>query len=318
MRGKPKIVYRARYCWVPREPERTSGDYAFFLCDTTEYLFGRDAPANKKDKRPDKKLQNRRKLFREKIQTCLDETGDESITALLDLLDKVNDDSFMLELNQECEPSDLITFVYAPDVDLLIGDRPKIRDFWARRRATEILQQPVIRCLVTGEQDHAVMKHPMLKRVPGGTTSGVALVSFNAKAFESYGLSGNENAPVSQLAAERCATTMNRLLNPEAPDPRNPDAKLNRRNYRLSADTVVCYWAVKDEAQDFCDQFAPILEANPDEVRRLYHSIWKGEMPPGLDASAFYALTLTGTQGRAIVRDWFQSTVNEVARQIAR
>ena len=266
-RGKPKVEYRARYCWVPREPERTSGDYAFFLCDTTEYLFGCDAPANKKENRPEKKLQNRCSLFREKIDLCLKITGDEAIRAILTLLDNAADQSSRLELNAECESSDLITFAYAPDVDLLIVDRPKVRQFWAERRASETSQQPIIRCLVTGEHAHAVAKHPMLKRLPGGTTSGVALVSFNAKAFESYGLSGNENAPVSQAAAEQCATTLNRLLNPDAPNPRNPDAKLNRRNYRLSADTVVCFWAVKDEAQDFCNQFIPILEANPDDVR---------------------------------------------------
>ena len=35
-------------------------------------------------------------------------------------------------------------------------------------------------------------------------------------------------------------------------------------------------------------------------------------MPPKLDASKFYAVTLTGAQGRAIVRDWYETTVGEV------
>jgi hypothetical protein len=39
-------------------------------------------------------------------------------------------------------------------------------------------------------------------KIPGGTTSGISLVSFNSDAFESYGLSRNENAPVCRDCAD--------------------------------------------------------------------------------------------------------------------
>lgn len=317
-KGKARVEYRARYRWVPREPERTSGDYAFFLCDTSEYLFALEAPAKKGPKRPQEKLENRRKLFREKIRHCRDQTHDEAIEALLVLLDHAAGDPSQVKLDDECSASDLITFLYALDVDLLIGDRPKVRAYWTDLRQREIRTQPLVDCLVTGRRDHRATKHPMLKKVPGGTTSGVALVSFNAPAFESYGLDGNENAPVAQSASEKCTTALNRLLNPSAPNPFNTDETLDQRCYRISADTVVCYWAAKDKGQSFCDQFAPILEANPDDVQEMYHSIWLGNPPSGLDTSAFFALTLSGTQGRAVVRDWFESTVRDVAGNIAR
>jgi len=52
-------------------------------------------------------------------------------------------------------------------------------------------------------------------------------------------------------------------------------------------------------------------------VKELYQSIWLGKFQQIEDPSAFYALTLSGTQGRAIVRDWFESTVANVARNMA-
>ena len=51
----------------------------------------------------------------------------------------------------------------------------------------------------------------MLK-VPGGQTSGVAIVSFNERAYESLGKSQGDNAPVSEQAAFAYTTALNYLL----------------------------------------------------------------------------------------------------------
>jgi CRISPR-associated protein Csd1 len=154
----------------------------------------------------------------------------------------------------------------------------------------------------------------LVRKLPGGTTSGVALVSFNKDAFKSYGWEGNANAPISRDAAESCSTALNRLLHPAYP--KQSGGTWPRRNLQLSADTVVCFWSPKSDS-DFCSAFAGLLEANPDEVKELYRSLWRGKLADIGDPSAFYALTLSGTQGRAIVRDWFESTVTVVTRNLA-
>ncbi len=153
--------------------------------------------------------------------------------------------------------------------------------------------------------------------MPGGRPSRIGLVSFNKNAFESYGWLGNDNAPISRDAAEASATALNRLLHPAYPDPRQPGQTLPPRNLRLSADTAVCFWSAEKSGDEFCSVFAGLLEANPASVRELYYSLWQGKAPEIADPSAFYALTLTGTQGRAIVRDWFESTVARVAHNLA-
>ncbi len=316
-RGKAKVAYLAPYRWVPREPERTSGDYAFFLCDTSEYLFGTDAQQKGKEARPKQKLANRFRLFREKIRACSEATHDEGVGAVLAMLDAIADSRVSVSLPDDYGASDLIAFVYAPDGDQLVGDRPAVRRYWAGRRTAELASLSKSECLVTGQMAPLAPKHPVLKGVPGGTPSGVSLVSFNATAFESYGLSKNENAPISSQASELCSTALNRLLSNDPPDPSNPEERLPARNYKISGDTAVCFWAVADEAQDFCNQFAPILEANPEDVREAYRSIWTGRPPQDLDTSAFYALTLSGSQGRAIVQDWLESTVEAVVGHLA-
>ena len=91
-RGKPRTVYRSRYRWVPREPERTSGDYPFFLCDTTEYVFGRNAPAKKGTGRAETKLKERRNLFFNKAKQCYDDTQDEAVGALLVMLKSIENE----------------------------------------------------------------------------------------------------------------------------------------------------------------------------------------------------------------------------------
>ena len=55
-------------------------------------------------------------------------------------------------------------------------------------------------CLVTGEKTGISRIHTTIKGVQGAQSSGAALVSFNAPAFESYGKEQSYNAPVGELS----------------------------------------------------------------------------------------------------------------------
>ena len=227
-----------------------------------------------------------------------------------------------ITLPQDCKSNELFAFIYAPDVDCLVHDRPKVRDYWKQKR-----QQPAgdgggdaeLQCLVTGAPLSRIGLFPLIKRVPGGATAGVGLVSFNANAFESHGWKNNENAPISREAAEACSTALNRLLSPNYPDPENPQLTLPPRHIRLSDDTVVCYWGRGKRAGELADGLAELLNPdNPDKVADLYRAFLTGRAPTIDDPSAFYAVTLSGAQGRAVVRDWFETTVREVWQNLAR
>jgi CRISPR-associated protein Csd1 len=84
-----------------------------------------------------------------------------------------------------------------------------------------------------------------------------------------------------------------------------------RRNFRLSDDTTVVFWSRQDSPA--IDLFAEsVQQADPEAVAALYSATWKGRAVKLDDPSEFYALTLTGGQGRATIRGWFESTVRDV------
>lgn len=311
--GKKKPRPRPTNFEVPREAGRTSGDRAFFLFDKAEYVLGLDPESDPAKRREPEKLAARFALFRQRAEECLTATGDEGVRAVCRFLDRLGRGEIVVILPEECAGNDLFGFVYAPDVDRLVTARPQVRDFWRSLRALpEDAGVPLQLCLVSGVLAPRAATVPLIKNVPGGSTSGVALVSFNSNAFESYGWAGNDNAHMSRAAAEACSTALNRLLHPAFPDPGQPGQTLPSRHLRLSADTAVCFWARTPAGDDFAGQIIGLLEGDPESVRALYRSLWTGVEVGIEDASAFYALTLSGAQGRLILRDWLESHVQEV------
>ncbi len=287
-----------------------------FLADNAQFVFG----LGTQDKIVDSaKAKARAVAFRERLAVCAEGTRDEGLLAVLKFLDDLHAGRISITLPPETLSNDVFAFVYEPDHDRLVSDRPAVEGFWrAERAASNEGIGTGIRCLVSGESGAMADKHPKVMKLAGGNTAGAALISFNKGAFESYGWPANENACISRNAAEACGAALNRLLNPAPADPVQPGLTLPRRSYRLSGDTVVCYWAATRTAEDFLDAFEAILEARPEQVGEMYRSVWRGRRAEEVDdPSAFYALTISGAQGRAVVRDWFESTVSAVAGKVA-
>ncbi|MCI0364742.1 MAG: type I-C CRISPR-associated protein Cas8c/Csd1 [Phycisphaerales bacterium] len=311
--GKPvKAKWSGKDEPVPVQPIRTSGDLAFFLVDKAEYALGLD-PAGVRSK---SKLKERARLFRDLVEACAGETRDSSAHTVLKFLESIADVGSTVKLPKDASPSDL--FAFRVGEGEFVHQRQDVRGWWKNRRtpATPAGAPPArFRCLVTGEPIRDVELFPLIKRVPGGTTSGVALVSHNARAFESYGLDGNENAPISREAAQAAATALNRLLDPEPIDGKG--RPLKQRHIRLSSDTAVVYWSPEGDP-DALDAILGLAKGESAEaVAEAYRSVWHGVAPSIQDPSRFYAMTLTGTQGRVVVRDWFQSSVTEVIKNLA-
>lgn len=315
--GKKKPKPMAKNLRTPYQPGRSGKKApAYFFVDNAKYVFGRPV-GNASFSEQDGKEKSSE--FLEKIRLCANKTRDEAAIAVLQFLENIHCGKIEISLPEECLSNDQFAFVYEPDGERLVHERPDIQSYWENLRHQENDEkEKSFFCLVSGEKVNQPGLFPQIKNVPGGTPSGVGLVSFNKSAFQSYGLDGNENAPVSRFAAESCAVTLNRLLHPAYPNPNRADETLPRRNIRLTADTAVCFWSTDAASQDFLNFFPAILEANPDEVKQLYKCIWNGQSPPDLEPSNFYALIISGAQGRAVVRNWFESTVKDVAANIAK
>jgi CRISPR-associated protein Csd1 len=301
---------------IPRQSAGRSGTKPApeFLLDNALFVFGKgteDKPVTD----PTKAVA-RANSFRELVGRCATATGDQGAGAVATFLTGIASGQINIELAPETRSNDLFGFVYGPDIDRLITERPQVEAYWRNLRRQPSAASPRL-CLVSGKLGTPADKHKLLKNLPGATSTGAALVSFNSNAFESYGWKRHENASVSLEVAEACGTALNRLLDPAFPDPEQPGQVLPRRQLRLSGDTVVCYWTPHKGSTEFCSVFDALLEVNPERVSELYRSVWQGHNPALHDPTPFFALTMSGAQGRAVVKDWIESTVERVASNLA-
>ncbi len=296
---------------------RTSGVYAGPLFDKAGYVFGHTV--NEKDRTAKNlaRAEKQREAFRERACAILDATQDEGVAAVVAFLDAVAAGEIPA-LPEDCGPGDLFGFIHAPDIDMLVTSRDSVRDWWKRERTRPVDDGPKMQCLVTGKAFADPDLFPKIKRVPG-VQGDISLVSYNAGAFESFGLESNENAPVCREAAEAIATALNRLLHPAWPVPERDPPTLPARSLRIADDTAFCYWSKGDGA--FENMLQPLFDADPSEVKEeVWNRLWSG-IPPaesGVDLTPFYGLVITGQTGRAILRDWFETTLDKAQRSVAR
>lgn len=316
--GKKKPKELPKSFLMPREAVRTSGARAFFLYDKADYIFGREPQAEEGKGRAAADLAERAALFRARVDECLKATSDPALAVVSRFLHQLAA-GLAIDLPADCTPNDLFGFQVAGES---VVERPAVRAYWKQQRNPEedLLAQgsKKIRCLVTGRMGDRVKNHLSLKNVPGAVSSGAPFISFNSPAFESYGWSGNHNAPISREAAESYGTALQRLVSPGYPNPNDPNEILDRLNLRLSGDTLVCYWTPQSPfAAQLTGLFEVQLERSADEVRHLYQSIWSGRAVELENPAAFYALVLSGAQGRVVARSFLELTVGEAQKNLA-
>lgn len=318
---KPKHI--GRWSSVPKQPTRTSGAKSFFLVDKAEYSLGLD-PAGK---RKAKDRSERQGLFQEQVQALADETKSKLASSVLKFLANLKEHQKTiraLPAFAEMEPNDLLGFAVKGEWVHLDNT---VKEYWSALRAageaeSDSEEVPPFQCLITGDEVGDIPLFPLLKKVPGGTSSGVALVSHNARAFYSFGLDGGENAPVSRSAAESCGVALTRLLDVTFPNPKNWEEALPRRVINLGANTAVCFWAKSADKKStgFLNSLPNLLSGDTDsadKVASTYQSVWQGQPVSLNKPNEFYALTISGTQGRAIVRDWLETSLQDVSNNLA-
>lgn len=313
--GKKKAKPTAPRVRAPVYIGRTSGVQPQFFVDNAQYIFGQTPPDKAANPNRVEKCFD---AFRESIAACSDETNDTGAVAVRRFLDDIAEGNQSVEWNEEWAANDLFAFFLSTEPDKPIHLRPAVVKYWRKQREEAPSgASEAYRCLVTGKLVGELGLFPQVKKVPGGTSSGVAFVSYNASAFLSQGWKGNENGPISRIAAETCSTALQRLVDPAYPDPDQPGTTLPERRYQIGPDTVVVYWSPHPEGREVCNAFNAMVDPEPEKVAESYKSVWRGKRPEVDNPAAFYAMTLSGTQGRIIVRDWLEATVSDVLANLA-
>ncbi len=173
-------------------------------------------------------------------------------------------------------------------------------------------------CLVTGLVAPVALTHSPKIKGAGGQTSGTAIVSFNATAYESYGKEQSDNAPVSADAVFRYANALNALL--QGP---------MRRKHRISlADTTVVFWTdrpsiVEDFFAQFCTRGSEGLESEEAQDEGLLGKIGAfldamrqgqscyPELGEDYDETEFYVLGLAPNAARLSARFFHRASLTE-------
>lgn len=315
--GEPRAPRRP----VPRRSSRTSGDEAEFLVDKAEYVFGVDPDR----RRPEARLRNRRALFGGAVDEALndsalvDNAGLKAVQAFLSH-DTPKGLENLLRPEAPTERKRMagawFGFVYEPDGGVsCVHDHPDVRAYVERRVAADNVGGTG-QCLVTGKREVPLTRlHASPKGIPPRdiTKGGVPLTSVNQESFKSYELDDVGCAPVSIEANLAVDAALSRLLDDAYMGPTGEP--MANRHVRLSRDTAFVYWARGGATVDFV---AGIETGDPEQVAQLLGAPHAGRPAAVDDPAGFYALVLSGTQGRGIVRSFLESTVSDVARNVAR
>ncbi len=276
---------------------------ARFLCDSLERAIGFADP--KKPQRATR-VAGSFDFFKALLRECCDAFPEEAgpLKALSRFLDDANalQDLHRQLTQNKAKSNELATFS-VDGIWVLDLDAPK--RFWRswREKLKSSAAATKRLCLATGRLTEAVNTTGVIKGVPGGNPSGTIFLSFDKDAFCSFGLEQAQNAALSAEAELKVRSALTRLI------------ELSRAQKLVFQNTICLHWTRQPVQFDPVDTLA---SADPEQVAHLLKSIQTGHQVTGLDANAYYAVSLSGNGARIVVRDWIESTVPEVERHIAR
>lgn len=300
LHGKKKV---ARIYRVPMGIKKTSGVAANLLWDTLEYVLGVDT------KGKPERVAEQHAAFRARMaalpEAARQDAGIQAVNRFLDRMDLAQFER-QPAWADALESNAVMSFRLQGDMDL-VCQRPAV--VHAALNTTTDDDAPQAMCLVTGEQAPVERLHASIKGVWGAQTSGANIVSFNARAFESYGKTERqgENAPVSRAAAFAYTTALNHLLRKDSP----------QRMQVGDASTV--FWAERQAPYEtiFGDIFQDNPDASTDKVEALLNAVHSGHWGPMDKDLRYHVLGLAPNAARISIRFYHCVTLQELGQRIA-
>ena len=307
-RGKKK-VWVSTTRMVPQMVTRSSGVSANFLCDNSKYMLGFDKDGSSK------RILECFQAAKEKHLELLEKVEGEMAVAIKAFFETWNPEKEEEKLKEAeiwealTDGGNLIFYMNGCEAQ----EDEEIKELWNEKQNScdgEEGGNTGI-CLVTGKKAEISRIHRTIKGVPGAQSSGAALVSFNAPAFESYGKEQSYNAPVGKYAEFAYTTALNYLL--------------SQRNYTFQlGDTMVVYWAENGQKayQDvFSFALVPTVD-NRETIREIFDCIKKDQPIKVEDIEMdseqrFYILGLAPNAARLSVRFFYQDSFGKILEHIS-
>ena len=235
------------------------------------------------------------KSFKELVELCADKTKELSVGAVLKFLQSQPIHSIQLPV--DFSPADNITFRVDGEMPI---DLPAVREFWVDHTT---VSGNAMQCILCGKIRPPERRIQFkIKNIPGGQTSGMAVISANNPAFESYGLEKSLIAPTCSECGELFSKGLNHLLNTEG------------RNLTVGPVKYI-FWTKEETDFNIVSFFD---DPDPAKVKALILSTFTGrEGALNIEINPFYAAAVTASGGRVVFRDWIDTTVGNVKQNLA-
>lgn len=303
-RGKKKVWVSSERM-VPQMVTRSSDISANFLCDNSKYILGVDSAGS------GKRVYECFEAAREKHLRILEFSNGQMALAIKAFFktwipDKAMENEKLQEVWEEITDGSNLIFTM-DDSEAQVDE--EIRAAWRKFLEQEGEGQKGI-CLVMGKEDEIVRIHGTIKGVQGAQSSGAALVSFNAPAFESYNKGQGYNAPVGKYAVFAYTTALNYLLSEKS------------YSFRFG-DTTVVYWAESGE-KIYQDVFGWSIEPPKDNQETIKNIFQNLKEHRGIDLEGveldinqkFYILGLAPNAARLSVRFFYENSFGNILNNI--
>ncbi|MGD9578747.1 MAG: type I-C CRISPR-associated protein Cas8c/Csd1, partial [Syntrophorhabdus sp.] len=281
--------------------KRSIGVEPNFTWDNTAYILGAD------NKGRDNRSLDCFRAFKELHHEVCDHIQDDGMKALLKFLDTWEPENAP-NLQYWDEMAGMNIVFQLDGERRYIHDRPAVQMAWSQYVQREG-EDFIATCLVSGEKASIAILHPPVKGVKDAQTSGAGIISFNLRAFESYGKTQNYNAPVSKAIAFSYTTILNHLM------------RFGSRQKVQIADATTIFWTERNSPIE--GFMGAILNPQDDsgelsEIRKFLEAVRDGKMYPGIGDPdiRFYILGLSPNASRLSVRFWHVSTVGDMAEKI--
>jgi len=281
--------------------------------DTGEYVLGIPRVKSEPDRVADCNA-----AFKSLVREAAKMISLTEVQAIRNFLEAWNPDRPSFKLPDNYDPGAVIAFQVN---GVFPTDLPEVQQWWERYTADQLGlraskaeedgtesvadQGAALDCLVCGKHKPVLRRLPSkLKGIPGGQVAGTALISANAEAFLSYGLEASLIAPTCRDCAEKFTYAINTLIGTES-------------SHLRVGNLIYIFWTREPTKFDF---FNLLNSPTPEMVGELLKAAFKGRKQESEDEfdNAFYATAFSASGGRAVLRDWIETTVPAVRLNLAR
>ncbi|OPX44509.1 CRISPR-associated protein [Ruminiclostridium hungatei] len=308
---------------VPEQEKKSVGIKSNFLCENSSYILGTDN--NGKPER----TRNCFEAFKELHNKILKNVECAEAKSLLNFINKWDIDNAASHVELKDYLEDIYTganIVFRLDGGGYIHQNKTILKAWEEYKNNSEGSKRM-QCLDSGEYANVARLHPNIKGVRGAQSVGAAIVSFNDRAYESYGREKEQglNSPVSEYAAFAYTTVLNNMLSDNA-------------HKQYLGDTTVVFWAESPKRyyQDFASMFIDPDEFKDGdnskferdkgaaaEVKLIFEKISngaaRGDYLSGFDKNVkFYILGLAPNAARLSIRFFIMDSFGGFIEKIAR